>query len=82
MNTSNSVIDKESRRCRVFYIESLEVTVSNAQRALKAAQHDYLLFLGFTHEVAGKLFPGDIYYYQDTVFMDIDHALEYADEYI
>ncbi len=74
--------DDEERRRALVIIENLEFTVSNAQRWLKAAQHDYLLFLGFTHEVAGKLFPDDIYYYQDTVFMDIDHALEYADEHI
>ncbi len=73
------MIDKKTRKCRVFYIESLELTVSNAQRALKAAQHDYLLFLGFTHRRG--VFVDD-YTYQDRTCHGINNALEYADEHI
>ncbi len=75
--------DDEERRRALVIIENLEITVSNAQRWLKAAQHDYLLFLGFTHESESDGFlPVDIYSYEDEVFIDIDHALEYADEHI
>ncbi len=75
-------MDDEERRRALDRIKSFEDTVNKARRALNVCQHEYLKSLGFTHEVAGKLFPVDIYYYQDTVFMDIDHALEYADEHI
>ncbi len=73
---------KEERRWALDVIGSLEGTVRDAQQALNITQHDYLIALGFTHEFVGSYTPIDLYYYEDEVFIDIDRALEYADEHI
>ncbi|MCP5003306.1 MAG: hypothetical protein GY941_05040 [Planctomycetes bacterium] len=73
------MIDKEERRRALDHIESLEFTVSNAQRNLRMVQHTYLISLGFTHRRG--VFVDD-YTYQDRTCHGINNALEYADEYI
>ncbi len=77
------MIDKEERRRALDLIESFEDVVNKARRALNMCQHEYLKSLGFTFESEseGFLFV-EYYYYKDEMFVDIDHALEYADEHI
>ena len=74
---SNSIT--ECQRLLAF-IDEAECELREKREALLELQHQYLERVGFTIEPLSGGFPGDnIYRRGEETFIDVDHAMEYAE---
>jgi hypothetical protein len=62
-------------------IDMAEKEYYESRKKMIQAKHDYLKSVGFTIEQMQSGFIGDFVYCRgDSVYVDVDHALEYAED--